>query len=126
MSRGRTNAVTAVLLAIAALCLWAASRMTWVAVRSVDGLGEQRTSTLDGGVWAAATTPLAIALVAAIAAMFAIKGRWAILLGLLVALVAAAAAVPAVSLIAGGTDEARAGQLAELPARADEIGRAHV
>ena len=121
MSRGRTSATTALLLAVAALCLWAASRMTWVGVESVDGLGERRTSTLDGGVWAAATTPLAIALVAAVAAMFAIKGRWAILLGSLVALVAVAAAVPAVSLIVGGTDDVRAGQLAELPARADVV-----
>jgi uncharacterized membrane protein (TIGR02234 family) len=115
----RAVALTAVLLAVSAVCLWAASRMTWVTLSSVDGLGDERTSTLDGGTWAAATTPLALVLVAAVAAMFAVKGRWSILIGLLVAAVAIGAVVPALSLLFGGADAGRAGALAELPARAD-------
>ncbi|GGG11739.1 membrane protein [Rhodococcoides trifolii] len=118
-SARRATALTALLLVIAALCLWAASRMTWVTVSSVDGLGEERTSALDGGTWAAATTPLALALVAAVAAMFAVRGRWSILIGLLVAAVSIGALVPAVSLLFGGADADRGASLAELPARAE-------
>ncbi|MGU3431427.1 TIGR02234 family membrane protein [Actinomycetes bacterium M1A6_2h] len=118
-SSRRTVAVTAVLLAVSAVCLWAASRMTWVTVSSVDGLGEERTSTLDGGTWAAATTPLALVLVAAVAAMFAVKGRWSILVGVLVAVVSIGAIVPALSLLFGGAESDRAASLAELPARAE-------
>lgn len=115
---GRTAALPALLLAVAALCLWASSRMTWVRVSSSDGLGQDRTSDLIGGTWAAATTPLALVLLAAIAASFAVRG-WALrVVALLVALVGVAAAVPAVTLLAGGDHAVRGGQLAELPARA--------
>ncbi|WP_043807543.1 TIGR02234 family membrane protein [Rhodococcus triatomae] len=115
-------ALPALLLAVAALCLWASSRMTWVLVDSFDGLGEARTTALIGGTWAAATTPLALALLAAIAASFAVRG-WALrVLAVLVAVVAVAAIVPAVTLLASDIDTDRAGRLAELPDRADVTG----
>ncbi|MFC7448940.1 TIGR02234 family membrane protein [Rhodococcus daqingensis] len=120
-ARGRASAaaVPVVLLAVAALCLWASSRLTWVSVESFDGLGGARTSELIGGAWAAATTPLALTLVAAIAASFAVRG-WALrVVGLLVALVAIAAIVPAATLLIGGVDDDKAGRLAELPDRAE-------
>ncbi|SEL92693.1 TIGR02234 family membrane protein [Rhodococcus maanshanensis] len=120
-ARGRASAaaVPVLLLAVAALCLWASSRMTWVRVESFDGLGGARTSELIGGTWAAATTPLALTLVAAIAASFAVRG-WALrVVGLLVALVAVAAILPAASLLIGGVDDDKAGRLAELPDRAE-------
>lgn len=116
---GLTAALPAVLLAAAALCLWASSRMTWVRVESFDGLGEARTTNLIGGTWAAATTPLALALLAAIAASFAVRG-WALrAVALLVVLVAVAAVVPAVQLLTADADPDRAGRLAELPDRAE-------
>lgn len=119
-----TAALPVLLLAVAALCLWAASRMTWVRVDSFDGLGEARTTALDGGTWAAATTPLALALLAAIAASFAVRG-WALrVVALLVAVVAVAAIVPAVTLLTSYVDDDRAGRLAELPDRADVTGTA--
>ena len=119
-----TAALPVLLLAVAALCLWAASRMTWVRVDSFDGLGEARTTALDGGTWAAATTPLALALLAAIAASFAVRG-WALrVVALLVAVVAVAAIVPAVTLLTSDVDDDRAGRLAELPDRADVTGTA--
>ncbi|RZL75114.1 MAG: TIGR02234 family membrane protein [Rhodococcus sp. (in: high G+C Gram-positive bacteria)] len=115
----RRSMIAVLLLAVAAVCLWGASRMTWVEVTSSDGLGEERTSALVGGTWAAALTPLALTLVAAIAASFAVKG-WALrVLGVLVAVVAVAAAVPAVRLIVSGASDDEAGRLAELPGRAD-------
>ncbi|MFF0817666.1 TIGR02234 family membrane protein [Rhodococcus sp. NPDC003318] len=115
----RAAAVPALLLAAGALCLWASSRMTWVRIESSDGLGVARTTDLIGGTWAAATTPLALALLAAIAASFAVRG-WALrVVALLVAVVAVAAIVPAVQLLATDVDPDRAGRLAELPDRAD-------
>ncbi|MFD1812937.1 TIGR02234 family membrane protein [Rhodococcus gannanensis] len=112
-------ALPALLLAVAALCLWASSRMTWVQVDSFDGLGEARTTALIGGTWAAATTPLALALLAAIAASFAVRG-WALrVLAVLVAVVAVAAIVPAVTMLVSDVDADRAGRLAELPDRAE-------
>ncbi|QNG18588.1 TIGR02234 family membrane protein [Rhodococcus triatomae] len=115
----RPTAVAVVLLAAAAVLLWAASRMTWVDAVSADGLGEEQSTAIDGGTWAAATTPLALALVAAIAATFAVRG-WAVrVVALLVALVAVAAAVPALTLLASGAPDERVAQLAELPGRAE-------
>ncbi|MFC9788951.1 TIGR02234 family membrane protein [Rhodococcus sp. NPDC127528] len=121
---GRAAALPALLLAAAALCLWASSRMTWVRVDSFDGLGEARSTALIGGTWAAATTPLALTLLAAIAASFAVRG-WALrVVGVLVAAVAVAAAIPAVTLLVKGVDSDKAGRLAELPARAEVTGTA--
>jgi uncharacterized membrane protein (TIGR02234 family) len=115
----RRSMIAVLLLAVAAVCLWGASRMTWVEVTSSDGLGEERTSVLVGGTWAAALTPLALTLVAAIAASFAVKG-WALrVLGVLVAVVAVAAAVPAMGLLVSGASDDEAARLAELPGRAD-------
>ncbi|NLG54137.1 MAG: TIGR02234 family membrane protein, partial [Rhodococcus sp.] len=81
--------------------------------------GEEQTTTLDGGTWAAATTPLALVLVAAIAATFAVKGWLNWLVAALVALVAVAAAIPAVTLLSGGASEEKVAAVAQLPARAD-------
>ncbi|MFE3289347.1 TIGR02234 family membrane protein [Rhodococcus sp. NPDC059234] len=120
----RAAALPALLLAAAALCLWASSRMTWVRVDSFDGLGDARSTALIGGTWAAATTPLALTLLAAIAASFAVRG-WALrVVGVLVAAVAVAAAIPAVTLLIEGADNDKAGRLAELPARAEVTGTA--
>ncbi|MFD6449247.1 MULTISPECIES: TIGR02234 family membrane protein [unclassified Nocardia] len=111
--------VPVVLLALAAAGLWASSRMTWVTVYSADGLTEPRTDDLNGGVWFGALTPLALVLVASIAAVFAVKGVLRQLLGVVISVVAAAAAVPGFALAVGaGRTADRAGTLAELPVRA--------
>ncbi|MFD3746955.1 TIGR02234 family membrane protein [Nocardia sp. NPDC058633] len=126
-STGRTDAkpaaakpiVPVVLLASAAAGLWASSRMTWVTVHSADGLTEPRTDHLNGSVWFGALTPLALVLVASIAAVFAVKGVLRQLLGVVISVVAAAAAVPGFALAVGaGRTADRAGTLAELPVRA--------
>ncbi|MFD3464552.1 TIGR02234 family membrane protein [Nocardia fluminea] len=111
--------VPVVLLALAAAGLWASSRMTWVTVHSADGLTEPRTDELNGGVWFGALTPLALVLVASIAAVIAVKGVLRQLLGVVISVVAAAAAVPGFALAVGaGKTADRAGTLAELPVRA--------
>lgn len=109
----------ALLLLVGAAALWGASRMTWVTLESSDGLTEARTHHLNGGVWFGALTPLSLVLLAAIAAVLATRGWLRRLLGVVVAVLAAVAAVPGFALLTGHTATAeRAARLAELPARA--------
>lgn len=108
----RATGIAALLLALAALCLWGSSRMTWVTVTSSDGLGVDRVTELDGGTWAAATTPLALVLVAAIAAAFAVRGWVVRVVGVLVAVVAVVAALPALGLLTGGASDEQAADIA--------------
>lgn len=117
-ARRASAAVPVALLIVAAACLWGASRMTWVRVTSSDGLGEIRTDDLLGSTWAAATTPLALVLLAAVAASFAVRGWASRVLALLIAVVAVSAAVPAVRLLTAGASDSQSAALAELPARA--------
>lgn len=108
----RATGIAALLLALAAVCLWGASRMTWVTVTSSDGLGEDRVTDLDGGTWAAATTPLALVLVAAIAAAFAVRGWVVRVVGGLVAVVAIVASLPAIGLLVSGASNEAAADIA--------------
>lgn len=62
------------LLVLAAAALWAASRLTWVSVRTFDGLGQPRTSTVDGAAWSTALVPMAVLLLAAALAALAVRG----------------------------------------------------
>ncbi|NKY58645.1 TIGR02234 family membrane protein [Nocardia flavorosea] len=118
--RGGRQPVTALaLLALGAAALWGSSRLTWVTVTSADGLTEPRTDDLNGGVWFGALTPLALVLLAAIAAVLATRGWMRRLVGVVVALIAAVTAVPALALLTGaGATEQRAAELAGLPGRA--------
>ncbi|MFC8528576.1 TIGR02234 family membrane protein [Nocardia sp. NPDC057227] len=112
-----------VLLAIAAGLMWVTSRMTWVTVTSSDGLTEPRTDELNGGTWFGALTPLALVLLAAIAAVFATRGWLRRFLGVLVTLVAAVTAVPPFALLTGSGDPGQRGAtLAGLPGRAVVTG----
>ncbi|WP_067697398.1 TIGR02234 family membrane protein [Nocardia jejuensis] len=112
----RTRPIGAViLLAIAAGLLWAASRMTWVKLEVTSDFGVSRTVNLGGATWFGALTPLALALVATIAAVFAARGWLRRILGVVVAVLAAVSAVPAYALLMGqGKTSERAGRLAEL------------
>nr|WP_280399121.1 TIGR02234 family membrane protein [Nocardia carnea] len=117
---GRYPVAAIALLAFGAAALWGSSRLTWVTVTSADGLTEPRTDELNGGVWFGALTPLALVLLAAIAAVLATKGWVRRLVGVVVALIAAVTAVPALALLTGsGATEQRAADLAELPGRAE-------
>lgn len=108
-----------ILLALAALALWASSRITWVTIVSSDGLTEPSTHRLDGGVWFGALTPLGLVLLAGIAAVFATRGWLRRVLGVVVAVLAAVAAVPGFALLTRhGRVGERAMTLADMPARA--------
>jgi uncharacterized membrane protein (TIGR02234 family) len=64
------------LLLLAAGALWVASRLPWVTVGSADGLGQPKTTTLNGAAWSTALLPLAVLLLAAALAALAVRG-WA-------------------------------------------------
>lgn len=119
--RSRAAALSVVLLLIGAVCLWGSSRMTWVHVTSSDGLGENRSTDLVGSTWAAASTPLALALVAAVAASFAVRGWASRVLAILVGLVAVGAAVPALEGLLGDVSVEKAAEFSELPGRAQVV-----
>ena len=118
----RAAALPLVLLALGAALMWVSSRMTWVRVTSADGLGMARTDDLNGGTWFGALTPLALALLAAVAAVLATRGWVRRVVGVVIALIAAAAAVPPVALLTGTSATGdRAATLADLPGRAEVV-----
>lgn len=70
----RVIRVAQLLLVISAGALWAASRMSWVSLRSFDELGPPRTTVLNGAAWSTALVPLAMLLIAAALAALAVRG----------------------------------------------------
>jgi uncharacterized membrane protein (TIGR02234 family) len=106
------------LLTVAALALWGASRLTWVQVRSFDGLGQPKTSVLTGAQWSTALVPLALVLLAAAVAALAVRG-WALrLLAMLVAVCSAAMAYLGISLWVVRDIAVRGADLAQVPVAA--------
>lgn len=104
-----------VVLLVAAAALWLASRMTWVVVRSFDGLGQPKTATLSGGAWSTALVPLAVILLAAVLKS-TVGPRWQLrLLALVVGALSAAMAYLAISLWVVPDVAVRAAGLAEVP-----------
>jgi uncharacterized membrane protein (TIGR02234 family) len=108
-------------LVLAAAALWVASRMTWVEVRSFDGLGQPKAATLSGGSWSTALVPLAVVLLAAAIAALAVRGWPLRLLAVLVAAASAAIAYLAISLWVIRDVAVRAAHLADVPV-ADLVG----
>jgi len=90
--------VAQLLLVLAAIGLWVASRLPWVTVRTFDELGPARTTTLSGGVWSTALVPFGVLLLAAAVAALAVRGWLLRLLALLVALISAGTGYLAITL----------------------------
>ncbi|MBV9089221.1 MAG: TIGR02234 family membrane protein [Mycobacteriaceae bacterium] len=107
--------VAQLLLVVAAAGLWVASRLPWVVLRSFDGLGLPRTTTLSGASWSAALVPLALLLLAAAVAALAVRGWLLRVLAVLVAAVSAGAAYLAVSLWVIRDVSVRGADLAQIP-----------
>jgi uncharacterized membrane protein (TIGR02234 family) len=108
----RTAQVTLVL---AALALWIASRLTWVELRSFDGLGKPRTAVLSGASWSTALIPLALLLLAAAVATLAVRGWILRLLAILVGVASAGTAYLAISLWVMRDVAVRGADLAQIP-----------
>lgn len=110
----RTTRTAQVLLLVAALMLWGASRLPWVDVSSFDGLGQPKTTTLSGAAWSTALIPLALLAGAAAVAALAVRG-WALrLLALLVAVASAGMGYLAISLWVVTDVSVRAADMAQI------------
>lgn len=107
--------IAQVLLAVAGLALWGASRMSWVDVTSFDGLSQPKTTTLSGGQWSTALVPLALLVLAAAVAALAVRGWSLRLLALLVAVSSAGMGYLGIGLWAINDVSVRAADLAEVP-----------
>lgn len=116
-ARRRALAISSLLLAIAAICLWAASRMTWATVVGADGMSPPRTFRVHGSDWSPWLTPLAIVLVAAIAATAALRGWLQRLVAVIVAVIGVVVMIPAISLLTSGDNTSYAAKAIEIPAR---------
>jgi uncharacterized membrane protein (TIGR02234 family) len=110
-----TIRIAQVLLVASAAGLWAASRLTWVDLRTFDGLGPPKLVTLPGATWSSALLPLALVLLATAVAVLAVRG-WALrVLAVLVALASLAAGYLALSTLEIPDVAARAAELARVP-----------
>jgi uncharacterized membrane protein (TIGR02234 family) len=103
------------LLVASAVGLWTASRLTWVDLRTFDGLSPPKLTTLSGAAWSSALLPLALVLLATAVAALAVRG-WALrTLAVLVALASLAAGYLAVSTLEIPDVAVRAAELARVP-----------
>jgi uncharacterized membrane protein (TIGR02234 family) len=107
--------IAQLLLVVAAVGLWVASRLPWVVVRAFDDLGQPRTATVSGAAWSTALIPLAVLLLAAAVAALAVRGWLLRVLALLVAAVSAGAGYLAISLWVIRDVSVRGADLAQVP-----------
>ncbi len=103
------------LLILAALGMWVASRMPWVIIRTFDGLGQPKTTTLNGAMWSSALVPLALTLLVAAVAGLAVRGWLLRVLAILVAIASAGASYLAICQWMLRDVAVRAADLAEVP-----------
>ncbi|GAA3690954.1 TIGR02234 family membrane protein [Gordonia hankookensis] len=113
----RRQMLAAILLALAALAFWSASRLVWCRVLAADGLAPARDFDVKGSDWSPWLTPLALVLLAAILAAFSVRGWGLRVIAILVAAGGVLAAIPAISLMTGGADSGYAADAANLPGR---------
>jgi uncharacterized membrane protein (TIGR02234 family) len=103
------------LLVVAAAGLWAASRLTWVDLRTFDGLGPPKLVTLPGAAWSSALVPLALLLLATAVAALAVRGWPLRMLALLVAVASLAIGYLAIGLWVIPDVAVRGADIAHVP-----------
>lgn len=112
--RRKRMTIGAVALVLGAICMWGASRMTWAKLQAYDHL-QVKTFKANGGDWSPWLIAVPIVLVAALAAMVALK-RWALrIAAILVAVLCVFAAIPAISMLTSGDDLVYASKAADVP-----------
>jgi uncharacterized membrane protein (TIGR02234 family) len=111
----RTIRVAQALLVTAAAGLWAASQLTWVDLRTFDGLGPPKLIALSGAAWSSALVPLALVLLVTAVAALAVRGWPLRILGMLVAIASLATGYLAISLLVIPDVAVRAADLAHIP-----------
>lgn len=110
--------IAQLLLVLAAVALWVASRMPWVDVTSFDGLGQPKSTTLTGASWSTALVPLAVVALAAAVAALAVRGWVLRLVGVLVAAATVGMGYLGIGLWVIRDVAVRASDLAEIPVTA--------
>jgi uncharacterized membrane protein (TIGR02234 family) len=111
----RTIRIAQALLVLAGAGLWAASRLTWVDVRTFDGLSPPKLVTLSGAAWSSALVPLALVLLATAVAALAVRGWPLRMLAVLVAVVSLATGYLAISFWVVPDVAVRGADLAHVP-----------
>ncbi len=111
----RTIRLAQALLVAAAAGLWAASRLTWVELRTFDGLGPPKVVTLSGAEWSSALIPLALVLLATAVAALAVRGWPLRMLAILVAIASLATGYLAISMLVVPDVAVRGADLAHVP-----------
>lgn len=116
----RATVLAAVAAAVAAIAVWSSTRLTWVSYVEDDGLTRATDGTMDGAQWHAALAPLALVLIAGVAAMFAVRGFAVRVVGLVLIAVGLMVAVPVIS---GLTGDDRADRVHRI---LDKAGRVEI
>jgi uncharacterized membrane protein (TIGR02234 family) len=111
----RTIRIAQALLVAAAAGLWAASRLTWVDLRTFDGLGPPKLVTLSGAAWSSALLPLTLVLLATAVAALAVRGWPLRMLAVLVAAASLATGYLAISFWVIPDVAVRGADLAHVP-----------
>ncbi|WP_182348631.1 Trp biosynthesis-associated membrane protein [Tomitella gaofuii] len=114
----RRMAAVAGLLALGALATWAAGRMDWVGYTYENGLQPPVDGSFDGAAWASELTPLALVLLAGIAALFAVRGWAQRVIGLIVTAAGATVVVRSAMALTSAAEPAEVVRLGELRAGA--------
>ncbi len=99
------------LFALAAVVLWVSARLTWVEAGVADDKSGMATVELNGAFWALELSAVALVFLAGAVAGLALRAGARRVIGILVALIAAAVAWRPLSLLVYGADAARAQSL---------------
>ncbi|QGU02331.1 Tryptophan-associated transmembrane protein [Corynebacterium kalinowskii] len=98
-------------LALSAIAMWAASRLTWLEVSVFDDKSGDAHHQLVGAVWSTETTAVALLLLAAVVAMLALRRLGRRIVAAIAALAAAAASWQPLQLLLYGADPLRTKEL---------------
>ena len=107
----RTSRIAALLLAVSAAVLWAASRMVWITVDTFDDKSGDATNAIIGGLWSTEQTAVAMLLLAGSIAGFALRRVGRRVVGVISALAGIGVSWAPLGLLAGEPDPQRAHQL---------------
>ncbi|WP_226995605.1 TIGR02234 family membrane protein [Gordonia phthalatica] len=111
----RYQAIASILILVAALGLWGASRMKWATILVGENPpSPSRVVTVDGSQWSPWLVAVAIAMVAAVGAQFAVRGMALRLVAILVAIGGGVSVIPAISLLTEGQDNSYIVKMAGL------------
>jgi len=107
----RTSRIAALLLAVSAAVLWAASRMAWITVDTFDDKSGDATNVIIGGLWSTEQTAVAMLLLAGSIAGFAVRRVGRRVVVVISALAGIGVSWAPLGLLAGEPDPQRAHQL---------------